>query len=152
MCLPKSWCTKPQIPIPRGLRRNYLDEKGLLGKIAFTSTMTSKDVILEVSRVFSSPIGLSKTEIEDEGKRFNFLFLQQGGAGSHTLCRPTVADSFEWNGKHIGSLAKSGGIIYIQALDTLPFIQVYIHIAYTVCGMFIYHQFSSKLLLFLPHS
>ena len=31
---------------------------------------------------------LSKTKIEGEGKRFNFLFLQQTGAGSHTLCKP----------------------------------------------------------------
>lgn len=86
--------------------------------------MTSKDIILEVSHVFSSPMGLSKTEIEDEGKRLNFLFLQWAGAGSHTLCRPSVADSFEWNGKHVASLAKSGGVIYVQALDTLPFMQV----------------------------
>ena len=124
LCLPRSWCNKSQIPIPRGHRRNYLAENGLLGKIEFNSTMTSKDIILEVSRVFSSPMGLSKTEIEDEEKRLNFLFLQRAGAGSRTLCRPSVADSFEWNGKHVASLAKSGGIIYVQALDTLPFMQV----------------------------
>ena len=44
---------------------NYLAEKGLFGKIEFNSTMTSQDIILEVFRLFSSPMGLSKTEIEE---------------------------------------------------------------------------------------
>lgn len=124
LCLPKSWCTSPQIPIPRGNRRNFLAEKGLLGKIQFNSLMSSDDIVLEVSRVFSQPLDLSKTAIEDGGKRFNFLFLQRAGAGSRTLCRPSLADSFEWDGKNVASLAKAGMIIYIQALDPLPFVLV----------------------------
>ena len=123
LCLPSSWCTMPWIPIPRGDRRSYLTENGLLGKIEFSSLMSSKDIILEVSRVFASQLGLSTSEIE-EGKRFNFLFLQRTGAGSRTLCKPSVAESFERNGKHVASLAKSGNLIYIQALDTFPFLQV----------------------------
>ena len=124
LCLPSSWCTGPQISIPRRDKRSFLTDNGLLGKIEFNSAMSSKDMILEVSRVFASQVGLSKTEIEDEGKRFNFFFLQRTGAGSRTLCKPSVAESFEWNGKHVASLAKSGGLIYIQAMDTLTFLQV----------------------------
>ena len=124
LCLPANWCTSTRIPIPRGDRRSYLTENGLLGKIEFSSVMSSKDIILEVSRVFASQVGLSTSEIEDEGKRFNFIFLQRTGAGSRTLCKPSVAESFEWNGKHVASLAKSGSLIYIQALDTFPFLQV----------------------------
>ena len=45
-------------------KNNYLAEKGLFGKIEFNSTMTSQDIILEVVRLFSSPMGLS-TEIEE---------------------------------------------------------------------------------------
>ena len=124
LCLPKSWCTKPQIPIPRGHRRNFLAERGLLGKMQFNSLMSSDDIVLEVSHVFAQPLGLSKTEIEDGGERFNFLFLQRAGAGSRTLFRPSLADSFEWDGKNVASLAKSGMIIYIQALNPLPFVLV----------------------------
>lgn len=124
LCLPSSWCTRPRIPIPRNDRRSFLTENGLLGKIEFSSAMSSKDMILEISRVFGSKVGLTKTEIEDEGKRFNFLFLQRSGVGSRTLCKPSVAESFEWNGKHVASLAKSGSLIYIQALDALTSLQV----------------------------
>ena len=53
-----------------------------------------------------------------------FLFLQWTGAGSRTSCKPSVAESFEWNRKHVASLAKSGSLIYIQALGTFPFLQV----------------------------
>ena len=52
--------------------------KGLFGKIEFNSTMTSRDIILEVSCVFSSPMGLSKTEIEEEEKKINFFVSVTG--------------------------------------------------------------------------
>ena len=124
LCLPGSWCTGSRISIPRGDRRSYLTENSLLGKVEFTSAMSSTDITLEISRVFASQVGLSKSDIEEGGKRLNFLFLQRTGAGSRTLCRPSVAESFEWNGRHVASLAKSGNLIYIQALDTLSSLQV----------------------------
>ena len=74
LCLPGSWCTRPRIPVPRRDRQSYITENGLLGKIEFSSVMLSKDIILKVSRVFASQVGLSTSEIEDKGKRFNFLF------------------------------------------------------------------------------
>jgi len=95
LCLPASWCTGTWISIPRGDRRSYLTENGLLGKIEFSSIMSSKEIILEISRVFGSQVGLSKSDIEDGGKRLNFLFLQRTGAGSRTLCKPSVTESFE---------------------------------------------------------
>lgn len=36
------------------------------------------------------------------------------------LCVPTISASFEWNGKQVASLAKSGGIIYILANEDIP--------------------------------
>ena len=69
LCLPGNWCTRPQIPIPRG--GSYLTENG---KIEFNSVMSSKDIV-EVSCVFASQVALSTSEIEDEGKRFNFFTL-----------------------------------------------------------------------------
>ena len=36
------------------------------------------------------------------------------------LCVPTILASFEWNGKQVLSLAKSGGIIYILAKEDMP--------------------------------
>lgn len=119
LCLPSSWCKNPHhVAIPRGEKRNALAENGLLGKIEFNSEMNSDDIISEVCKVFASPMGLDERSLS-EGKTFRFQFLQRTGAGSRTLCVPSVADTFEWNGKHVSTLAKSGGIIYILALDEL---------------------------------
>ena len=107
----------------RGEKRNYLAENGLSGKIQFSSTTSAQEMIKEICQVFTTPMGLSTSKIE-EGKTFNFIFLQHAGVGSCTLCRPSVADTFEWNGKHVAISAKSGSIIYIQALDELAFGQV----------------------------
>lgn len=74
--------------------------------------MFAQEMIKEVCRVFATPMGLSTSKIK-EGKTFNFIFLQCAGAGSRTLCTPSVVDTYEWNGRHVVTLAKSGGIIYI---------------------------------------
>jgi hypothetical protein len=68
-------------------------------------------------------MGLSEAEISD-GLGLSFRFLQHTGAGSRTLCVPAVTDSFVWNAKHVSTLAKSGGIIYIQALLPLSGLKV----------------------------
>ncbi len=73
---------------------------------------------MEVSKVFATPMGLTQSDLA-HGTPFNFTFLQRTGAGSRTLCRPSITDSFEWNAKHVATLAKSGGIIYIQANSDL---------------------------------
>ena len=124
LCIPASWCKNPgHVTIPRGERRNYLAENGLLGKIEFNSEMTAKDIRLEVCKVFVSPMGLSEDDIR-EGKTVKFRFLQRTGAGSRTLCVPSVAEEFEWNARHVSTLAKSGGIIYVQAVDELIGLEV----------------------------
>ena len=42
----------------------------------------------------------------------------------HRTYAASVTESYESNGKHVASLAKSGSLIYIQALDTLTSLQV----------------------------
>lgn len=122
--MPESWCTNPRhITIPRGEKRNYLAENGLLGKIEFNSEMSAEDIRIEVCKVFASPMGLSEDDIA-AGKTMGFRFLQRTGAGSRTLCAPSVADTFEWNAKHVSTLAKSGGIIYLHVIGILPGLEV----------------------------
>ncbi len=124
LCMPPAWCKNPwHVTIPRGEKRNYLAENGLLGKIEFNSEMSAEDIRVEVCKVFASPMGLSEDDIT-EGKTVEFRFLQRTGAGSRTLCAPSVSDTFEWNAKHVSTLAKSGGIIYIQAIGVLQGIEV----------------------------
>ena len=52
---------------------------------------------------------------------FPFEYLQRTGAGSRALCRPAVSQTFDWNGKHVASLAKAGGCIYILSKNEIPF-------------------------------
>lgn len=110
------------IAIPRGTRRNFLASKevGLLGKIEFQSSWTAEKMRQEISLVFARPFELNRDDIENNGRRINFDYLQRTGAGSRTLCVPTISASFEWNGKQVASLAKSGGIIYILANEDIP--------------------------------
>ena len=118
LCLPRSWCKNPQhVVIPCGTRRSFLAENGLLGKIQFDSDMSAEEMRIEVCKVFSYPMGLSASERK-------LRFLQRTGASSRTLCVPSVSDDFEWNACHVSTLAKSGGIIYIQAIDMLNGMEV----------------------------
>ena len=95
VCLPKSWSKNPrQVPIPRKERRNFLAQSGLFGKIEFDSDMSADDMSTEVCRIFSVPMGLT-TEKIDQGERFRFTYLQRAGAGSRTLCAPSVSSTFE---------------------------------------------------------
>ena len=50
---------------------------------------------------------------------FKFVFLQRAGAGSKALCVLSLSENFQWNAKNVATLAKSGGTIYIKALETL---------------------------------
>lgn len=124
LCLPTFWCKNPRhVTIPRGEKRNYLAENGLLGKIEFSSDLDANAMKLEVCKVFADPMGLSESDLEN-GKICDFIFLQRTGAGSRTLCVPSVSESFEWNARHVATLAKSGGIIYIQATSELVGLKV----------------------------
>ena len=40
----------------------------------------------EITLVFARPFGLNRENIENNGRRINFDYLQQTGAGSRTLC------------------------------------------------------------------
>ena len=77
-----------------------------------------KQALLERFKVFAKPMGLCV--VIEEGDLFPFKYLQRTGAGSRTLCVPFVATTFEWNGRQVSTLAKSGGTIYILADSTLP--------------------------------
>ena len=90
--MPVSWCNNPRhVTIPRGEKRNYLAENGLLGKIEFNSEMNAEDIRVEVCRVFSSPMGLSEVYIAQR-KTVGFRFLQRTGAGSYGV--PFVSKVF----------------------------------------------------------
>lgn len=119
MCLPRSYrnVESGNVPIPRTERRNIIAEAGLIGKVEFRSDMTDQEVRQEICKVFASPMGLTKTAIE-QGDLFPFTYLQRTGPGSRTLCVPSVI--FQWDGKKVSTLAKSGGIIYILADSHLP--------------------------------
>lgn len=119
LCLPKGWTKDDsRIPIPRGERRSTLAESGLIGKIEFNSNMTDKELRIEICKVFTKPMGLTSLAF-DKGELFPFVYLQRTGAGSRTLCVPSVTESFQWNGKQVATLAKSGGVIYILAQESL---------------------------------
>ena len=91
-----------RITIPRQDKRNMLAEIGLVGKIEFNSGMSSEDVRREVCEVFSEPIGLTSEDIKNN-RLFKFTYLQQTGAGTRSLCLPSVKDSFNWNGRAVVS-------------------------------------------------
>ena len=115
VCLPKELqAPDGNIHIPRGSRRTELADAGLLGKIQFSSVMSAQEMRSEICRVFAVPMGLCEVDIEAE-KLFPFVYLQRTGAGSRSLCVPAVSQSFEWNGRQVATLAKSGGFIYILA-------------------------------------
>lgn len=121
-CLPRSMqSSNGNIVIPRGNRRSSLahNDVGLLGKIEFQSDWSAEKMNREICSVFTRPFGLSQKEI-DNGELFPFQYLQRTGAGSRTLRVPTVSHSFEWNGRQVATLAKSGGIIYILATQDIP--------------------------------
>ena len=118
VCLPNQLPKEGgNITIPRGKTRTQIAEARLFGKIQFSSDMSDPEMRREISCIFAAPMGLSE---DDKGqKMFPFQYLQPTGAGSRSLCVPSVSPSFEWNGRQVGSLAKSGGFIYIMAQEDL---------------------------------
>ena len=65
-------------------------------------------------KAFAQPMGLNSYDLE-RSNLFSFKYFQRTGSGTCTLCIPSVSESFQWNGKQVSTLAKSGGIIYILA-------------------------------------
>jgi len=121
-CLPHYTKTKNGvISIPRGSRRSFLASKeiGLMGKIEFSSYWPPERMRREVCRLFAKPFGTTEVEIES-GKLFGFEYLQRTGAGSRTLCVPSVSSNYEWSGRQVATLSKSGGVIYILANEDIP--------------------------------
>ena len=115
MCLPyKSRRDNGIIQIPRGKCRARLAEAGLLGKVELTSAMDPDEVKSEICQVFMIPMALSKDDIVNK-RFFEFSYLQKTGMGSRSLCTPAVSSNFEWNGRQVAGLARSGGFIYILA-------------------------------------
>ena len=120
VCLPKDYCRKDKVVIPRGDKRTVLAENGLIGKVQFHSGMSAAEVRMEICAVFAKPMGLQSLEMSDGENIFPFNYLQRTGAGSRSLCRPSTSGKFEWSGKQVASLAKSGSFIYILAGRDLP--------------------------------
>ena len=65
------------------------------------------------------PMGLSEDDLA-AGNSFTFNYLQKTGAGSRSLCIPAVSLNFQWNGRQVASLSKSGGCMYIIIENKLP--------------------------------
>lgn len=110
VCLPQS--DEPKLSFPRGKYRAKLGEKGLIGKIRLTSTMSVEDVKNEVRSVFRYPMGGR----ED----FCFDFLQPTGAASRTLTVPSVSSSFQWTAQQVAKLGNNKQIL-------LPLIHLPVH-------------------------
>ena len=91
-----------------------LAEAGLLGKVEFTSVMSENEIKKETCRAFMVPMGLGEDGLA-AGNLFPFRYLQRTGAGSRSLCMPAVSQIFQWNGRQVASLCKSGGYMYIIA-------------------------------------
>ena len=91
VCLPQSYCIgSEKVNIPRGERRSALAEYGLVGKVQFNSAMDALEVRREICAVFAEPMGLH----ESGETTVPFEYLQRTGAGSRSLCRPSVSTSF----------------------------------------------------------
>ena len=119
-CLPNEMKNEEgHVTIPRGSHRSCLAHCGLLGKIELMSDMSADEVVSEICRVFAGPFGLSAEDFE-QNRGFPFHYLQRTGAGARTLCVPAVSSSFEWNGRQVATLGKSGGFIYILADAEIP--------------------------------
>ena len=113
--LPKDWARdRSHICIPRKDRRKFLSDSGLIGKVVFSSDMSGSDMVKEISKVFARPLKLSQDQ------SFSFKYLQRAGEGSRSLCCPTVKENFEWTGRMVSTLAKSGSCIYLLAEDDIP--------------------------------
>ena len=81
------------IAVPRTTKRSKLGQAGLVGKIEITSVMSDVDVRREVCEVFAVPMGLSDNDIKTNNL-FPFTYLQRAGAGSRSLCLPSVKETF----------------------------------------------------------
>lgn len=103
-----------EIYIPRCAKRNKLGKTGLIGKIEINSAMSDQHVREEICAVFSSPMGLLEDDLKN-GRLFPFSYLQRAGTGSKSLCSPSVREGFEWSGRQVASLSKSGSFIYLLA-------------------------------------
>lgn len=108
VCLPWSIELSLQFSYPRGKYRTKLAEKGLIGKIRLTSTMSVEDVENEVRYVFYGPMGG-----RDD---FCFDFLQPTGVGTKTLTVPSVSSSFRWTAQQVAKLGSNKQSIYIVAV------------------------------------
>ena len=109
---------RSEVTIPRRSKRGMLGQAGLIGKVEILSNMTELDVRREICEVFSTPMGLTSEDIENN-RLFPFFYLQ--GSGSHTYCVPSINKAkFEWNGKNVASLAKAGAYVYLLADANLP--------------------------------
>ena len=105
-----------EVIVPRRKKRSLLATAGLVGKVEIDSGMSQDDVHREICEVFGEPMGLSPEDIKND-RLFPFYYLQRAGAGSRSLCVPSVKDTFQWNGKQVASLAKAGSFIYLMARD-----------------------------------
>ncbi len=107
------------VSIPRCKRRTLLAQAGLVGKIELHSGMEEDDVREEVCEIFAQIMGFTQADIQNR-RYFQYAYLQRAGAGSRTLCIPSVKSSFKWNGRQVSTLAKSGCIIYLLAQEDIP--------------------------------
>ena len=123
ICLPDDHkCEEGTIQIPRGSNRTMLVEAGLLvEKLNLYQLAMSENEIKRRYVVRSwCPWDCVSEDGLAAGNLFPFHYLQRTGAGSRSLCMPAVSQNFQWNGRQVANLCKSGGYMYIIADKELP--------------------------------
>ena len=111
ICLPKDYT--PADRIPRGERAFNSGTKMALLASCNLILACQQRKYTEICSVFSKPMGLS--DPHDPDQTFPFQYLQRAGAGSRSLCCPSISESFQWSGIQVAFLTKGGGYIYILA-------------------------------------
>jgi len=98
--------------IPRGNHRSLMGRAGLIGKVQINSTMSESDV-------FAKSMGLTERTLA-KWPIFSLHLPAESRIRFRSLCVPSVAPSFEWNGKQVSTLTKAGTFLYVLALEMLP--------------------------------
>lgn len=110
VCLPFSLASV--FRIPRGESRVSLAQKGLMGKVSFTSESSEAELREEETAIFHRTFALPM------GQSFQYQYLNTV-KGCKRLMKPNVSSSFMWGGKEVASIS-SATCLYIMALIPTP--------------------------------
>ncbi len=107
------------IDLPRGKKRAFLAENGLIGTIEISSDYGVHDIVSKISSLFAACVGL------DDGDQIAFHFLRPMPGNAKKLQRARVSHGFNWDGKAVAGLGKK--YIYIMLEDEYNTLTVSAH-------------------------